>query len=74
MHGSHIVGIEGWVNNERLHHRNTGAKMVMDGCMNGDCVDEVRVRHAWQVGYDVVLNCVIWECFCCAGVRKKNRH
>ena len=43
MHGSR--GIEGHSDDERLRHRNTGAKMVMDGCSNGDRVDEVQVRH-----------------------------
>ena len=49
MHGSRVVGIEGRVDDERLRHRNTGAKMVMDGCSNGDRVDEVRVGHVRQV-------------------------
>ena len=43
VHGSRVVGIEGQFDDERLRHRNTGAKMVMDGCSNGDRVDEVRV-------------------------------
>ena len=61
MHGSRVVGIEGRVDNERPRHRNTlaGAKMVtvMDGCTNGDHVDEVRVGHVRQVGHGVVLDC-----------------
>ena len=57
MHGSRVVGIEGQFDDERLRHRNTGAKMVMDGCSNGDRVDEVRVGHVRQVGHGVVLDC-----------------
>ena len=57
MHGSRVVGIEGRVDDERLRHRNTGAKMVMDGCTNGDRVDEARVGHVRQVGHGVVLVC-----------------
>ena len=48
-HGSRVVGIEGQFDDERLRHRNTGAKMVMDGCSNGDRVDEVRVGHVRHV-------------------------
>ena len=29
--------------------------MVMDGCTNGDRVDEVRVGHVRRVGHSVVL-------------------
>ena len=47
--GSRVVGIEGRVDDGRPRHRNTGAKMVMDGCTNGDRVDEVRVGHVRQV-------------------------
>ena len=49
MHG--VVGIEGQFDDERLRHRNTGAKMVMDGCSNGDRVDEVRVGHVRHVDH-----------------------
>jgi hypothetical protein len=56
VHGGRVVGIEGRVVNERPRRRNTGAKMVMDGCTNGDRVDEVRVRHVRQVGHGVVLS------------------
>ena len=45
------VGIEGQFDDERLRHRNTGAKMVMDGCSNGDRVDEVRVGHVRHVDH-----------------------
>ena len=55
VHGSRVVGIEGQFDDERLRHRNTGAKMVMDGCTNGDRVDEVRVGHVRRVGHSVVL-------------------
>ena len=51
VHGSRVVGIEGQFDDERLRHRNTGAKMVMDGCSNGDRVDEVRVGHVRQVDH-----------------------
>ena len=53
--GSRVVGIEGRVDDGRPRHRNTGAKMVMDGCTNGDRVDEVRVGHVQRVGHSVVL-------------------
>ena len=53
--GSRVVGIEGRVDDGRPRHRNTGAKMVMDGCTNGDRVDEVRVGHVRRVGHSVVL-------------------
>ena len=43
------------VDDGRPRHRNTGAKMVMDGCTNGDRVDEVRVGHVRRVGHSVVL-------------------
>ena len=36
--------------------RKTGAKMMMDGRMNGDRVDEVRVGQVQIVGHGVVLN------------------
>ena len=45
------VGIESHFDDERLRHRNTGAKMVMDGCSNGDRVDEVRVGHVRHVDH-----------------------
>ena len=57
MHGSRVVRAEGRVDDERPRHRNTGAKMVMGGCPNGDRVDEVRVGHARQVGHGAVLDC-----------------
>ena len=59
MHGSRVVGIEGQFDDERLCHRNTGAKMVIYGCSNGDRVDEVRVGHVKQAGHGVVLNLAI---------------
>ena len=33
--------------------------MVMDGCSNGDRVDEVRVEHVRQVDHGAVLDCAI---------------
>ena len=53
--GSRDVGIEGRVDDGRPRHRNTGAKMAMDGCTNGDRVDGVRVGHVRRVGHSVVL-------------------
>ena len=40
---------------EGPRHRNTGANMVMDGCTNGDRIDEVRVGHVRQVRHSAVL-------------------
>ena len=58
VHGSRVVGIEDQFDDERLRHRNTGAKMVMDGCSNGDRVDEVRVMQASTGGWHgAVLDC-----------------
>ena len=45
---------------ERPRHRNTGAKMVMDGYTNGDRVDEMRVGHVQQVGHGAVRSERSW--------------
>ena len=57
------VGIESQFDDERLRHRNTGAKMAMDGCSNGDCVDEVRVGHVRHVDGRLA--------WCCAQLRSE---
>ena len=63
-YGSRVVGIEGLVDDERPRHRNTGAKMVMDGCMSRDRVNEVQVRHVQQAGHGVVLDCDLRDLGC----------
>ena len=46
-----VVGIEGQFDDERLCHRNTGAKMVMDRCLNRDHVNEVQVGHVQHIDH-----------------------